>query len=259
MKLEDVIKINDDMKPAHLNSFLLWACVLLGVMMAFGMGNTISIVITLAVLALCILMAYISLKHIFGKSLFGEEAYRYMMLPVSFRVWVMAKICSSVNSCCTVMLILMLCGCCYINVMFGAGTTGYPSPWASMAAAMINAHAAMSDGIITTSAVVFMLASAPIAALIESFFASALILYGVIIKNLMDPRREKPQIAIAIAITGLLAYLAAGFICIWLPGLFFRNDLAIPQLVIAAALKLAVTYALARDAANLLEKKYALN
>ena len=259
LELEDVIKINDDMTPAFLNAISFWSCALVLTLIVVGVRNTAGIVLTLATLVLCLLLAYIPMKHVFSKSLFGEEAYRYMTLPISFRVWVMAKICSVTRALCTAVMILMLCGGYYIIAMFGAGTSGYNDLLALMASAMMNMHAAMSGGILTTSAVFFILISAPIAALVESFFISAMILYGVIVKNLLDPRREKPQTAIAIAIIGILVYPAVSFICVWLPGLFFQKDLAIPQLIIAAVLKLAFTYALARDAANLLEKKYALN
>lgn len=220
--------------------------------------STAGLIICLTIGALLVAFAVVQLDHVFSRSLFGEEAYRYMLLPISFRKMVAGKICVGVEHCCIVCILALLCAHCVLIKFFGAGGV-YGTMVEGAATGIINLHRMLSDGVMTTGSVVFLMGVSPVAALMESAFISAMILYGIIIKNLLDPRREKPQAAIGIAVAGFLIYLAANFLFLWVPGLFFKNDLAIPQLIIAAVLKLGAIYELAQGAAHLLEKKYSLN
>lgn len=259
MKLQKAISLNDDMIP-DLPAIISIAVVASAwAILVMDLPNSIDIAVTMVATVMCLLMAYIPLNHIFSKSLFEEEAYRYMVMPVSFQVWVIAKVYSGAKSCTASIWTLILCADFYMKFVFNSGGLSYESFFVSSAVAIINAHAALSDGVMMTNSVVFIIAASILAAMIESAFISAMILNGVIIYNLFDPRREKPQVVIGIAIVGILLYLAANLLYIWAPGLFFKNDLAIPQLIIAAGLKLGTIYGLARGAAHLLEKKYSLN
>ncbi len=259
MRFQKVIKLNDDMTPALPGYVSFTAVASAWLIMIVALPNPIEIAATMVATVMCLFMAYIPLKYIFSKSLFGEEAYRYMPLPISFQSWVFAKIYSGAKSCFTTVLILILCVDFYMKFVFNSGCMAYENFITSSAVAIINVHAALSEGVMMTNSVVFIVAAVPFVAMIESVFISDVILLSVIIKNLMDPRREKPQLAIGIAIVAILVYLVASFLFIWIPGLFFANDLAIPQLIIAAALKLTAVYGLARAAEHLLEEKYSLS
>lgn len=259
MRLWEVIEINDAMTPELPEIISFIAAAATWAVMAVELQNSIELAVAMIAIVTCIIAAYIPLKHIFSKSLFGEEAYRYMMLPISFKAWVFAKIYSGAKSCFATVLILMLCIYYFMIWFFNSGGTEYGEFVTNSAVALLNAHAALSDDIMTTNSVIFIIAAFPITAMLESAFVSAVILSGVVIKNLMDSRREKPQLAIGIGIVAILVYLVASFLFIWIPGLFFKNDLAVPQLIIAAGLKLTAAYGLARCAEHLLEKKYTLN
>lgn len=259
MDLRRIIDLNMDLAPKAPTAISV-ASSFLGAAIGIQLfrTSTVGLIICLIIVVWTLAYSVIPLNHVFSRSLFGEEAYRYMLLPISFRKMVVSKICVGVEHCCIFCILALLYAYCVLIKFFGAGGV-YSSVVEGTATGIINLHHMISDGVMTTGSVVFLMGASPVAALIESAFISAMILCGVIIYNLFDPRREKPQAAIGIAIAGFLIYLAANFLFIWAPGLFFKNDLAIPQLIIAAGLKLGAIYGLARGAAHMLEEKYALN
>jgi len=260
MNLKTVIDLNIDLAPKAPMAISMSVGFIGAVIATQSFGtSTAGMVIYLFLIAWIMVFAIIPLNHVFSRSLFGEEAYRYMLLPVSFRKMVIGKICAGAEHCSVFCILTVLFSYYTLIKFFGTGGDEYGIMIVDVAAALINLHHMISDNVMTTAAVMFIIGAAPIAALLESVFISAMILNGVIIKNLMDPRREKPLIAIGIAIVALLGYLAVSLLFIWVPGLFFQNDLAIPQLIIAAILKIGAIYGMARSAAHLLEEKYALN
>lgn len=260
MNLKTIIDLNIDLAPKAPMAISMAVGFIGAVITTQSFGtSTVGMVIYLFLIAWIMVFAVIPLNHVFSRSLFGEEAYRYMLLPVSFRKMVIGKILAGAEHCSVFCILTVLFSYYILIKFFGTGGDAYGTMIADVATALINLHHMASDSVMTTVSVVFIIGAAPFAALLESVFISAMILNGVIIKNILDSRREKPQIVIAIAIAGFLIYLVANLLFIWVPGLFFKNDLAIPQFIIAAGLKLAATYGLARSAAEILEKKYSLN
>ncbi|MBQ3611251.1 MAG: hypothetical protein IJA01_03165 [Firmicutes bacterium] len=110
-----------------------------------------------------------------------------------------------------------------------------------------------------TETVMFIFGTIWIASMIEALFISSGAFYAVIIRNIIEPQREKVTIAIGVALAAVIIYIVFTLLCVWIPGLFFKNDLAIAQLIIAGALKAGAAYGIMVHSAKLLETKYSLN
>lgn len=259
MKLKAVINLNMDMAPQPAAVMAVLGGITAVVIGARIYATLVGLAIYMIILTVFMVFAMISLRHVFSHSMFGAEAYRYMVLPISFRQMVTGKICIGAVHCCAVCLMMMLLWNYCLIYYFGVGGSEFRDGVVATAAALIHFHNTVSDGVITTNSVVLISGATPVAALLDSFFISAMVLFAVIIRNLLDPQRSSPQTAVAVAIAAILIYVTANIVFLWLPGLFFKNDLAFPQLIIAVLLKTAATGMLARGAARLLEKKYALH
>ena len=199
-----------------------------------------------------------SLKSIFYKSMFGEEAYTYMSVPVSFRKLAAAKVVSGTAQCAGVCLFMVLCIYYFMMQFFTPADPGYMDLLDRAAYTMIDAHSTLSDGEMTTASVIFIICTIFITIMVEGVFISAVIFCTVIIRNTTEVGVNSIIFSIIAAMAAIAAYGALTFLFLWLPGLFFESQLAIPQIVIAWLLKIAATYGLVRYSSNLLEKYYSL-
>ncbi|MDO5414279.1 MAG: hypothetical protein Q4F78_02325 [Bacillota bacterium] len=199
------------------------------------------------------------MNHVFNKSVFGEYAYQYMTIPVPYIDLVKGKVITAFMYCTISVLIAVLYYDYFMIHFFNSGGSVYNDIVRVSITAFINMHEILSENMISTESVIFIFGTIYIGVMIESLLISAGAFYAIIIRNILEPQREKITVAIGVALAAVIIYIAFTFLCVWLPGLFFKNDLAIVQLIIAGVLKLGASYGIMVHSAKLLETKYSLN
>lgn len=259
MRLEDIVSMNKKLVPKP--SIIITVCVamltIICIDFVYAAGAWIGILA--ALMMAVIFLTVIPMNHIFNKSIFGEYAYQYMSIPVPFIDLVKGKVLTAFICCSISVLIFVICISFFMINVFNSGGAAYSDFIRMSTIAFINMHEAFSDNMLSTESVIFVIGTAYIGVLVEALFISAGTFYAIIIRNIIEPQREKITVAIGVALAAVIVYIAFSFLCVCLPGLFFKNDLAIPQLIIAAALMTGAAYGLMVYSAKLLEKKYSLN
>lgn len=260
MNIKSVIDLHTriDMNTRPIASFLA-GIIMWGVATSAIKTSAIGVALYLTGLVAMLMWTVVSMNHIFQKSMYGEDAYRYMSLPVSFRTLATGKLCAAATQCTAAFLVAFLCLDYFMIRTFGSGASDSYDAIQATVIALINLHSQILGGTMTTACVIFIIAVAPTVDVIESFFLCAVVQLGVIIRNLMDPQQQKPQVAVFMTVLMIILYGTVTVIFLWLPGLIFVGSIAIPQLLIAMALKAAGTLALLQSSVRLLEKKYALS
>lgn len=259
MRLEDIVSMNKKLVPKP--SIIITVCIAMLpiICMEFVYAAGAWIGILAALMMAVIFLTAIPMNHIFNKSVFGEYAYQYMSIPVSFMELVKGKVLAAFIYCSISVFIFVIGFSFFMINTFNSGGVVYSDFIRMSTIAFINMHEVFSDNMLSTGSVIFVIGTAYIGVLIEALFISAGTFYAIIIRNIIEPQREKITIAIGVAAAAVIVYIAFSILCVWLPGLFFKNDLAIAQLIIAAALKIGAAYGLMVYSAKLLEKKYSLN
>ena len=259
MRVQDVVNMNTKLVPKQSIIVTIIVIILVNVSIQFSYVMAARIGVSISLLFAFFFLTMIPMNHIFNKSVFGEYAYQYMSISVSFKNLVRGKVLAAFIYSMTSILIFVLCAAFFMILWFGSGGTISYSIIGNSITAFINMHEAFSDNMMSTESVVFIFGTVTIAVMIEALFISAGAFYAVIIRNILEPQREKVTVVIGVALAAVIIYIAVTFLCVWLPGLFFKNDLAIAQLIIAGALKLGVAYGIMVHSAKLLETKYSLN
>lgn len=259
MRVQDVVNMNTKLVPKQSIIVTMIVIFIVNVSIQFSYVMVARIGVSVSLLFAFFFLTMIPMNYIFNKSVFGEYAYQYMSISVSFKSLVKGKVLAAFTYCMISVLIFVLCAAFFIILWFGSGGTISYSLIGNSITAFINMHEAFSENMMSTESVVFIFGTAGITVLIEALFISAGAFYAVIIRNIIEPQREKITIAIGVAFAAVLIYITFTFLCIWLPGLFFENDLTIAQLIIAGVLKLGAAYGIMMHSAKLLEEKYSLN
>lgn len=204
----------------------------------------------------------IELNRIFNRSIYGEEAYTYMMMPIRTKEAVYGKIIVGTYWLMFVFLLIIIYAGAWLYslvdynsmIIYIGGDI-----LENLAMAFIDVHNTIFVKPIATGSVVFIFSTILIMALIESFVICGLIQLAVIVKNIIEPGEHRVVVSAVLIICTAAAYALCSFVFLWLPGLFFETSFAIPQLIISLALKLALGAALAITSTRLLDTKYALN
>lgn len=259
MKVQDVVNMNTKLVPKQSIIVTIIVILLVTVSIQFSYVLAARIGICISLIFAFFFLTMIPMNHIFNKSVFGEYAYQYMSISVSFKNLVKGKVLAAFIYSMTSILIFVLCVAFFMILWFGSGGTISYSIIGNSITAFINMHEAFSDNMMSTESVAFIFGTVPIAVVIEALFISAGVFYTIIIRNIVDPQREKISVTIGVALTAAIIYIVFTFLCIWLPGLFFKNDLTIAQLIIAGVLKVGAAYGIMVHSAKLLETKYSLN
>ena len=259
MRLQDVINMNQKLVPKPSNVISVCICVLTILCIDFIHITVAWVGILIMLMLSFVFMTVIPMNYIFNKSVFGEYAYQYMSLPISHMELVRGKVIVAFMYCTISVLIVVLYFDYFMIHFFTSGGTEYGDILNMSITAFINMHEALSENMISTESLIFIFGTIYIGVMIEALFISTGTFYAIIIRNIIEPQREKITIAIGVAVVAVIVYIAFSYLCVCFPGLFFENDLAIPQLIIAAALKLGAAYGLMVYSAKLLEKKYSLN
>jgi len=259
MRLDDIVSMNKKLVPKP--SFIITVCVAMLpiICIDFVYATGAGIGILAALMMAVIFLTAIPMNHIFNKSVFGEYAHQYMSIPVSFMELVKGKVMTAFIYCSISVLIFVIGFSFFMINTFNSGGAVYGDFIRMSAIAFINMHQAFSDNMLSTASVIFVIGTAYIGVLVEALFISAGTFYAIIIRNIIEPQREKVTIAIGVALAAVIIYIVFTFLCVWIPGLFFKNDLAIAQLIIAGALKAGAAYGIMVHSAKLLETKYSLN
>ena len=238
MRLEDIVSMNKKLVPKP--SIIITVCIAMLpiICMEFVYAAGAWIGILAALMMAVIFLTAIPMNHIFNKSVFGEYAYQYMSIPVSFMELVKGKVLTAFIYCSISVFIFVIGFSFFMINTFNSGGVVYSDFIRMSTIAFINMHEVFSDNMLSTESVIFVIGTAYIGVMIEALFISAGTFYAIIIRNIIEPQREKITIAIGVAAVSVVVYIAFSYLCVCLPGLFFKNDLAIPQLIIAVALKI---------------------
>lgn len=259
MRLEDVINMNQKLVPKPSVIATICICVLTIICVDFIHITIAWLGILVALMLSFVSLTVIPMNHIFSKSVFGEYAYQYMSIPISFMDLVKGKVITAFMYCTISVLIAVIYYDYFMIHFFNSGGAAYGDIVDMSIIAFINMHEVMSENIIFTESIIFIFGTIYIGVMIESLFISAGVFYAIIIRNIIEPQREKIAVAIGIGLVAVIVYIVFSFLCVRIPGLLFENDLAIPQLIIAAILKVGGAYGFMIYSAKLLEKKYSLN
>ena len=259
MRVQDIVSMNAKLVPKQSITITVGVLLLFNICLNFSYNTAAGIGAFISLVFAFIFLTMIPMNHIFNKSVFGEYAYQYMSIPISFNKLVKGKVLAAFNYCMISVLICILCVDFFIIHLFGAGGLISYNLLENSIVAFINMHEMFSDDWMLTETVMFIFGTIWIASMIEALFISSGAFYAVIIRNIIEPQREKVTIAIGIALAAVIIYIVFTLLCVWIPGLFFKNDLAIAQLIIAGALKAGAAYGIMVHSAKLLETKYSLN
>lgn len=259
MRVQDVVSMNAKLVPKQSVTITVVVLLLFNICLNFSYNMAAGIGALISLIFAFVFLTMIPINHILNKSIFGEYAYQYMSIPISFNKLVKGKVLAAFSYCMVSVLICILCVEFLIIYLFGTGGLISYNLLEHSIVAFINMHEMFSEALMSTEAVLFIFGTIWIAAMIESLFISAGTFYAIIIRNIIEPQREKITITIGVAAVAVIIYITFTFLCVWIPGLFFKNDLAIAQMIIAGILKVGAAYGIMVHSAKLLEKKYSLN
>ena len=92
-----------------------------------------------------IFLTIIPMNYIYNKSVFGEYAYQYMCLPVSYSDLVKGKVLAAFIYCTISVFIFILCAAFFMISIFNSGGTAYGDFIEKSTIALINTHKMLSN------------------------------------------------------------------------------------------------------------------
>lgn len=165
--------------------------------------------------------AFLTFRQLFDKSLYGEEAYTYMMTPISMKYNIIGKVvvmCFLITLC----YILAYIAVCVSALLFQSTYLDW-SVGASLLQNTSGVFDAVENGVIGKDEIIYdrgalmhlavNIVLSPIVILADGIFACGLFQLGFAVRHVLAPNRDKPVVTAMVAFAGIavLCLVTAAF------------------------------------------------
>ncbi len=180
-------------------------------------GSVMTGILTIPAFIVALVYAFLGFRQLFDKSLYGEEAYTYMLAPMSMKHIIIGK---TIAACfwLTFGVMLIYIGLCISGLLFQTFSMDW-SIGAFLLQEVSGVLDAVENGVIGRNEIVYdrgdlmCLAAGeilvPVVALSESILVCGLFQLGYAVRHVLAPNRDKPMVTVMIVLGGAVVLALA--------------------------------------------------
>lgn len=253
--LDKSIKIN--MKICEKHAFRCFGCIIF----AFILID----VFTILALVVAVVYAVFAYRDLFDRSLFGEEAYTYMMVPMSMRDVILGKVIAACL-CMMISFVILWASLAVSELAIGLWDFGNVGTYIMQAGSGV--YDAVSDGKIAAGEIIYdrqellsiavSIVMSPVKFLAFCIMFCGVFLMGAIVRHLLDPQRNSSITTIGVVFGTTVATLAVLTLMAVIIYLTSGDAETIIKTVILIIVPAVCGVVLLAGSIKIMEKKYSL-
>lgn len=226
-------------------------------------------IFTIPAIAAAFIYVILAYRNLFDRSLFGEEAYTYMLVPISIKDMVLGKAIAA-NLCMMISFAIVCATLLVAGLLTGEVSTdlGIGSIGGHLLQSAAGMYEATEDGVVAAGEIIYSrdmlikiavaLILLPVVFLSVSIFFCAVFQLGAVIRHLLDPQRSSSLATVCAVFGGLAVIFAVMALTKSLDYLWSGDAVTIWTSVVWIVIPSACGIGMLAGSIKILEKKYSL-